>query len=127
MEMLWGGGGGGCCKAYLNSLKVVQKKILRIMSFKGKFEHTAPLFTAFNILPIQQVNSYMYLIYVYRCLKNETDNTFLPYIPIHYQTLSQTIDPSIPDSLCAGEATSYGIQLLQILWKYSSVTPLKLI
>ena len=47
----------GCCKAYLNSLKVVY--ILRIMSFKGKFEHTAPLFTAFNILPIDQVNSYM--------------------------------------------------------------------
>ena len=71
---------GGCCKAHLNSLKVVQKKILRIMSFKGKFEHTAPLFTAFNILPIDQVNSYMCLIYVYRCLKNETDNTFLIFL-----------------------------------------------
>ena len=70
----------------MNSLKVVQKKILRIMSFKGKFEHNAPLFTAFNILPIDQVNSYMCLIYLYRCLKNETDNTFLLNIPIHYQT-----------------------------------------
>ena len=29
------------------------------MSFKGKFEHTAPLFTAFNILPIDKVNSYI--------------------------------------------------------------------
>ena len=56
------------------------------MSFKGKFEHTAPLFTAFNILPKDQVNSYLCLNYVYRCLKNETDNTFLPYIPIHYET-----------------------------------------
>ena len=59
------------------------------MSFKGKFEHTASLFTAFNILLIDQVNSYMCLIYVYQCLKNESDNTFLPYIPIHYQTRIQ--------------------------------------
>ena len=67
MVMLWGG--EGYYKAYLISLKEVQKKILRIMSFKGKFEHTSPLFTAFNIHPIDQANSYMCLIYVYRSLK----------------------------------------------------------
>ena len=54
----------------------------------------------------------MCLIYVYRCLKSETDSKFLPYIPVHYQTrlanagslIVPNYDPSILDTLWAGEA-----------------------
>ena len=32
------------------------------MSFKGKFEHTAPLFNDFNMLTIGNINKYMCLL-----------------------------------------------------------------
>ena len=53
---------GPCCQSYLNNLNTIQKKIIRIMSFKGKFEHTAPLFNDFNVLTIGNINKYMCLL-----------------------------------------------------------------
>ena len=115
---------GGCCESYLGSLKVVQKKIMRIISFVDKFYHTAPLFYSFNILPFEQINSYMCINYVYRCLLSETNQLFIPwtatwlFITGHdWQMpplLSLIIDLRIPGSPSDGGVTIYGILCHQL-------------
>ena len=74
-NVLW----GSCCQSYLNNLNTIQKKIIRIMSFKGKFEHAAPLFLDFNVLTFGNINKYMCLLYVHRCLHEEGNDVFSPY------------------------------------------------
>lgn len=43
---------GTCCQTVLNPIVVLQKKVLRIMSKSGRFDHSAPLFSGWNILPL---------------------------------------------------------------------------
>ena len=89
---------GSCCQSYLNNLNTIQKKIIRIMSFKGKFEHTAPLFIDFNVLTMGNINKYMCLLYVHRCLHEEGNDVFSPYEVINYLTrLANSNSLTIPD------------------------------
>ena len=68
------------------------------MSFKGKFEHTAPLFNDFNVLTIGNINKYMCLLYVHRCLHEEGNDVFSPYEVINYRTrLADSNSLTIPD------------------------------
>ena len=69
----------------MNPLIVVQIKVVRILSFKNRYEHTVPLFRDFNFLSVEQINKYMSVIFVHRCL-NSGNNLFRRYSPIHYNT-----------------------------------------
>jgi hypothetical protein len=40
---------------YLNKILVLQKKALRQMNFKSNKEHAIPLFTNFNVLPLNMI------------------------------------------------------------------------
>ena len=77
---------GGCCKTYLAPLQVIQRKILRIMSFKNRYDHTAPLFLDFNALTVDRINIYVSIIHVFKCLQNRSNDVFQRYIPLQYQT-----------------------------------------
>ena len=81
---VWGGGGG--CKIYLAPLQVIQRNILRIMSFKSRYDHTAPLFLDFNALTVDRINIYVSVIHVFRCLQNRSNHVFQRYVPLQYQT-----------------------------------------
>ena len=59
------------CKSKLNSLVLIQKKIVRMLAFKAKYDHTDPLFHQFNMLKIERINEYMSLIFVYKSLKKK--------------------------------------------------------
>ena len=71
-------------KIKLNPLIVLQKNV-RILSFKNRYKHTAPLFRDFNFLPVEQINKYMNVIFVHKCL-NSVNNLFRRYSLIHYNT-----------------------------------------
>ena len=43
----------GCAKSvHLSPLKLIQKKIVRVITLSDKLAHTAPLFKQLNILPL---------------------------------------------------------------------------
>ena len=72
MLVLWRGKFQNIFPLYtiLNSLVFIQKKIVRMLSFKTKYDHTDPLFHQFNMLKIERIiNEYMSLIFVYNSLK----------------------------------------------------------
>ena len=47
----------GCAKGvHLSPLKLIQKKIVRVITFPDRFAHTAPLFKQLNILPLDKLN-----------------------------------------------------------------------
>ena len=46
---------GRASKTYLNKLLVLQKRVLRLMNFKGYKEHAIPLFTNLNVLPLNMI------------------------------------------------------------------------
>ena len=78
--------------------EALQKKIVRIIAFKAKYDHTDPLFHQFNMLKIERINEYMSLIFVYKSLKNNNSNMFIRYIPLHYNTrLGSASSLSVPD------------------------------
>ena len=72
---------GSSSKTKLNPLIVLQKKVVRILSFKNRYEHTAPLFRDFNFLSVEQINKYMSVIFVHRCL-NSGNNLFRRYCTV---------------------------------------------
>ena len=89
---------GSCCQSYLNNLNTIQKKIIRIMSFKGKFENAAPLFYDFHVLTIGNIDKFMCLLYVHRCLLEECNDVLSAYEVINYRTrLADSNSLTIPD------------------------------
>lgn len=61
---------GACGKTKLLKLKILQKKIIRAMSFCA---HTAPLFTNLKLLKLEHINKYICSIYVYKALANNSN------------------------------------------------------
>ena len=46
----------GCAKSvHLSPLKLIQKKIVRVITFSDRLAHTAPLFKQLNILPLDKL------------------------------------------------------------------------
>ena len=88
---------GSACRNKLKSLKLVQKKIVRVMSFKGKYEHTGPLFYMNNMLTIDKINEYMSLIYVFKKLQINNP-VFQRCIPMQYNTrLGNSLSLVVPN------------------------------
>ena len=53
---------GNCCAIYLSPLELALKKIVRVMTFGSRYEHTPPLFQNLSLLNIKNVNKYMSLL-----------------------------------------------------------------
>lgn len=73
---LWGG-------TYVTTLKPLinlQKHFIRIIKFKNRFEHSAPLFVTLNILPIKN----LYIFKVLKAFYDRSSNTY--QINSHYST-----------------------------------------
>lgn len=68
--LLWGN------SRHINEILIVQKKIVRIMSLKSKFEHCRPLFRELRIPTVIS-------LYVYYCLK---------YVKVNFQSFSLVRD-----------------------------------
>ena len=46
---------GSAYKTYLRSIVQIQKKLVKIIAFKGRYEHEGPIFTELNFLTIEQI------------------------------------------------------------------------
>ena len=59
---------GGAYKTVLDNLFVSQKKVIRIMFFKSKYDHTDPLFADNRLLKVPDIISLQTCIFVFKCL-----------------------------------------------------------
>ena len=64
---------GNCVATLIGSLNNIQKKLVRAISFSGRYDHTAPLFRKFNLLTKSQISSNMSALFVYKSLQNESN------------------------------------------------------
>lgn len=69
---------GATSTTKLEPLLILQKKLVRVISFKPKFYPSAPLFNNLNILTIKQINNYNCCTYVFKQLQTGSD-WFVPY------------------------------------------------
>ena len=76
---------GAANDTVLNPLIVFQKKIIRVISFKRRYEHTRPLFVELKILTIKQINKYMSGLCVHKSLRSN-NNFFTRYESAVYNT-----------------------------------------
>ena len=72
---------GGAYKSYLDSLFVAQKKILRTMYYKGRYEHTNSLFKDAGLLKLYDILDLQAAIFVYKSLKLYSTNTGFIQLP----------------------------------------------
>ena len=105
---------GGICKTRLNLLFVLQKKIIRAMTFSDRCASSAPLLKSLNLLPLQDINSYMCGLHVYKSLQTG-NNLFTIYVQNNYNTrLANTrsvVMPNIIFSHSRQSVTWIGAQL----------------
>ncbi len=76
-NLIW----GNTYKTRIQKIMNIQKKIVRMMTFKLYMEHTEPIFKELNILDIFKINDYLTAMFMFRYhhLKNlpeEFDNLF---------------------------------------------------
>ena len=76
----------GCCyKTYARPLEMLQRKIVRLISFSSYHVHAAPLLTNLRILNISNLNIYMCCNFVFKQLK-KNDTLFQIYQQDRYNT-----------------------------------------
>jgi hypothetical protein len=75
-NLIW----GNTYKSRIQKLVNIQKKIVRLMTFKSYFEHSEPIFHHLKILSLYKINYYLTSMFMFRY--------FHPKI---YQNYSQTI------------------------------------
>lgn len=91
---------GNTYQANLQSLKLVQKKLVRIIHCAPYKAHTGPLMYASKMLTIEDINVYITGIYMYQCLKLHCptvfNNFFIKNSRIHDHNTRQSIDIRVP-------------------------------
>ena len=60
----------------LNSLVLLQKRIIRIITGSRRLSHTDPLFRELGLLKLQDVNKFMIGKFIFRWYHNELPNIF---------------------------------------------------
>jgi hypothetical protein len=82
---------GACCEAYLSPLRVLHKKIVKVMLFKSRYEHSAPLFKSLNMLTLDHVNNYMCAIFIYKSICNDSNDEWFSLYVSNYNTRLSTL------------------------------------
>lgn len=67
---------GGTYTGYINSLFVEQKKLLRIMSYRYRYDHTHPLFVNYRLLKLPDIVHLQTSIFVFKNIHSCPVNLF---------------------------------------------------
>ena len=88
---------GSTNKNILNPSLIFQKKIIKIISFKERYEHASPLIIDLNCLNLGKINEYMSGLCVHKSL-NSNNTLFARYQTTNYNTRLSTINTvSLPN------------------------------
>ena len=77
---------GNTYKTHLKKLEILQKKIVRILSFSDYNAHTSPLFRRLNLMTLNEMYKYFSGIHIYKCI-----NHLLPQLFWDEFMLSKTL------------------------------------
>lgn len=69
---------GGAFKTLIDQLFVAQKKVIRVMSYKSKYEHTNPLFCDYKLLKLPDLILLQTCLFVFKALHVYPTNIFQP-------------------------------------------------
>lgn len=83
---------GGAYSTLVEKLFVAQKKLMRIMFHKSRFDHTDPIFCAHNILKVPDLIALQTCIFVFKSLNIYPNNNT-------YKLLSQNVNSRRPNDL----------------------------
>lgn len=59
---------GGAYKTIISELFITQKKLIRVMFSRPRYDHTAPLFSEYKLLPLNEIIHLQTCLFVYRAL-----------------------------------------------------------
>ena len=83
---LWQLNMGNTYKSRIQKIMNIQKKIVRLMTFKSYLEHSEPIFKYLNILDIFKINDYLIALFMFRYHHlNNLSDFFLNYFLINNQ------------------------------------------
>ena len=71
-NLIW----GSAANTHLNSLILLQKKSIRIISKVGFYEHTEPLFNEHKVLTVPKIYNYNCAKFIYQCYNSNTYSKF---------------------------------------------------
>ena len=71
-NLIW----GSAASTHLQSLTLIQKKCIRIISKAGYYDHTEPLFKEHKILTVTEIYEYNCTKFIYQCYNNKTYTNF---------------------------------------------------
>ena len=84
-NMIW----GSAYECHLNPLVVLQKKAVRLINNSEYRDHTAPIFHSLKLLPVSKVFHLNCLVFIYKCLFNNSSpmmkHKILKNCPTHEQ------------------------------------------
>ena len=78
--------------SFLNKVTVTQKKILRCMFFKRKFDTTEPIFTDHKILKFSYIHKYFLFLFMFKIIRNFTGTRFFRLVNRSHNTRSNNVD-----------------------------------
>ena len=86
---------GSACKTNLTPIMLLQKKVVRILSFSDRLEHTEPLFIRLDILPFNKLIHHRIGLFMYKVYKDMyptvITNMYLHNKNIHSHNTRQNI------------------------------------
>ena len=71
-NLIW----GSAASTHLESLTLIQKKCIRIISKVGYYDHTEPLFNEQKILTVPKIYNYNCTKFIFQCYNNSTYSNF---------------------------------------------------
>jgi len=98
---------GNTYTKYLNKVNILQKKIIRIITFSGFNTHTGPLFRKLKIMSTSQLYDYFTSIFVFRSLNNLLPERFTR-IFVHNVTSRKTCE--LRPHFCTKKASEFSIK-----------------
>ena len=81
---------GNTSKLHLDSLFLMQKKVVRVITSAGYTAHTDPLFANLQLLKLSQIYSFFIMTFVFKFTKGMLPKVFLPFFQRNCEVSSKT-------------------------------------
>ena len=120
-NLIW----GNTYKSRIQKSMKIQKKIVRLMTFKSYFEHTEPIFQELQILNIYKVNDYLTSLFMFRYfhLQNlpEIKKSITTTLEIHHLCTKNATEQIIQNILLPIRKLMFGIIIPHNIRKSNSM------
>ena len=101
---------GNTCKSYLKPLEIMQKKMVRIITFSQFRSHSEPLFCQMKLMNIRNLYTYFSGIFIFKCLNHLSPNYFRTEFKYSYLTFkSHFAQRKLVKLRCITVALAFGI------------------